>query len=56
MGYLAGEIIGCLLLAFLTGTITGWALKSVQAKRSLKKLEKVYQINMASLESKKSKK
>ena len=54
MIYLAAEILLYLILAMIIGIITGWALRGVQTKRQLKDLEKVYRINMASLESKKT--
>lgn len=54
MMFLAAEILFYLILALIIGAMTGWALRGIQARRRLKNLEKVYRINMASLETKKS--
>ena len=51
MMFLAAEILLYLILAMITGIITGWALRGVQARRKLRDLEKVYRINMASLQT-----
>ena len=54
MIYLAGEILFCLFVSLFIGFFTGWTLRGIQLKRKFKQLEKVYQINLASLESKSS--
>ncbi|MFC1569869.1 hypothetical protein ACFL4L_06505 [bacterium] len=54
MIYLAGEILICLFISMIIGLITGWALRGANTKKQIKHLEKVYQINLASLESKNS--
>ena len=52
MIYLAGQILGFLILAFATGVLCGWSVKSLHAKRLFKQIEKMYRINLASLKSK----
>ena len=39
MGYLIGQIIICLLIAFLFGLLIGWLLKSISCKAKLRELE-----------------
>ena len=53
MLYLAGEIFFCLLISLLIGFTCGWALRGIRQNRKLKNLEKLYRINMASLQMKK---
>ncbi len=54
MIYLAGEILFCLFVSLMIGFISGWSLRGIHLKRKLKHLEKIYQINLASLKSKSS--
>ena len=46
---LATEIVFCLIIVLLIGFTTGWCLHGVRARKQLKNLEKVYRINLASL-------
>ena len=39
MSYLIGQIIICLLIAFLFGLLIGWLLKSISCKGKLRELE-----------------
>ncbi|MBN1781926.1 hypothetical protein JW948_12415 [bacterium] len=49
MIFLAGEILACLTASLMIGLVTGWLLRGMQTSRRMKHLEKMYQINLASL-------
>ena len=53
MIYLAGEMLFCLTVSLIIGFITGWLLRGVTIKKQMKTIDKLYQINLASLKSKK---
>jgi len=52
MIYLAGEMLICLFASLTIGFISGWFLRGAGLKKKLRHIEKVYQINLASLKSK----
>jgi hypothetical protein len=52
MIYLAGEMLICLVASAAIGFIVGWFLRGAGLKRTLRNIEKVYRINLASLKSK----